>query len=130
MEDVREYTYWARTAQKRISRELAELKGTNDRKRLSELYILATSSHVGIGQIVSEDDDIEGIESESSEELAAERAMWESLNELAEIADAVKAELHRVDDTGEGVDSEEGVDNLSAASKKVAERWFSRQEAS
>lgn len=124
MEDLREYEAWARTVQKRISRELAELKEMPDRKGLSELHVLATSSFVGIGEMISADEDIESIESETSEELAAERAMWEALNELAAVADAVEAELHQLDDS-KGVDTK-----ASTTRRKVEERWFGNRKAS
>ena len=124
MEELRDYGGKARSAQKRISQELDELKESNDRERLSELYILASWSVVGVDRLISEDEDIEGIESESSEELAAEYAMWDALHKLAEVVDAVEAELYGVDDS-QGVD-----DALPTAHKKAAERWFDRGKAS
>jgi hypothetical protein len=123
-EALHEHGVRARIIQERISRELAELKGTHDRRRLSELYIIATTSVVGMGQLISEDEDIERIESETPEELAEEHAMWDALQELAEVANAVEAELYQVDDS-------QGVDNtLSAAQKKATERWFGSRKAS
>jgi hypothetical protein len=117
MDDFREYEIWARTIQERINRELGDLKGENDRKRLSDLYILASSAYVGLRQIVSKDEDIESIESVTPEELDAERATWESLKKLAAAVDAVTADLRLVDD------SEEADGTLSPVMKKVSERW-------
>lgn len=99
MDVLREYGYWIRVAQERISRELDQLKGTNDRKKLSELYILAFSSFVGIDRFLSEDERIVRIESETSEEIEVERANLKALQELSATVRSVEAELHQVDDS-------------------------------
>jgi hypothetical protein len=123
MEALRQYTNWARVTRERISRELAEPRGTDDLRILYELNILATSSVVGIDRLISEETDIERIESEAPEEIELEHALWDELQELAEVVNAVEAELQRADDS-----EEEGV--TSPTAQKVQERWFSHEKAS
>jgi hypothetical protein len=123
MEALRQYTNWARVTRERISRELAEPRGTNEHRILYELNILATSSVVGIDRLISEETDIESIESEAPEEIELEHALWDALQELAEVVNAVEAELQRaVDGEDEGA--------TSPTAQKVQERWYSHEKAS
>jgi hypothetical protein len=103
MEALSEYGNWIRGTRERIRQDLGELKGTNDRKKLSELYILAYSSFVGMDRFVSEDERIVGIESEASEEVEAERAVTVALQELSTTVRDVEAALRQVDDGEEAV---------------------------
>jgi hypothetical protein len=132
MKDLREYENWARVVQERISREFGELKGMNDRRKLSELSVLAATSVIGIGHLLSEDEDIEGIESESDEELAAERAMWEAVGELSKVAENVEAELQlaeNAEDADITLSTAQEADTTLSTAQKVAERWHARREA-
>jgi hypothetical protein len=124
MEALSEYGNWIRGTRGRIRQELGELKGTNDRKKLSELYILAYSSFVGMDRFVSEDEHIVGIESEASEEVEAERAVTVALQELSTTVRDVEAALRQVDD------GEEAVVLSFLSGKRIPQSRFLRREAS